>query len=294
MHLLNTALNKLSYRRWLILLLGIFFLGCASLRPVAAEEVFHLSFCEGTTCTVKEYHASNQNAAQNKCIGELVKAGYTIDGDVMCEPVAPGSSPNCGKTCQPKEYSFSCCFKVTSELEHRACVSKGKIQAASKKDAEEIVRKKMAGWPAADECFLDDNCGGIDCDKKYNPDAKPKPEPDKIPITDPGAVGHILSSMNPLGSAKICSDGNLTIGCILSYIVNNIIFPLSTIFLLLMIIWGGYKIVSGSMAGAQNAVQAGKQRLIGAILGFILLASVYWIWQLIEATTKIHIMNKWW
>ena len=136
MHLLkNTALNKLSYRRWLILLLGIFFLGCASLRPVAAEEVFYLSFCEGTTCTVKEYHASNQNAAQNKCIGELVKAGYTIDGDVMCEPVAPGSSPNCGKTCQPKEYSTSCCIKVmsgTSAVKNRACRPQGKIQAASK------------------------------------------------------------------------------------------------------------------------------------------------------------------
>ncbi len=206
-----------------------------------------------------------------------------------CIIASSNTPPN--EVCQEKPknvYHVSCC-KQNKDGVNTGVINEN-VEASSPQMAIAEVQSKypFIGSCSTDKVKTNDECSGL---------GLPKPEPkpsDKIRITDPGIVGHILSSMNPLGSAKICSDGQLTIGCILSYIVNKIIFPLSTIFLLLMIIWGGYKIVSGSMAGAQNAVQAGKQRLIGAILGFILLASVYWIWQLIEATTKIHIMKKWW
>lgn len=58
------------------------------------------------------------------------------------------------------------------------------------------------------------------------------------------------------------------------------IFPLSGLLLFLMLVWGGFEIVQN--AHNQKGLQAGKQRITAALIGFGLLFGSFWIVQIIE------------
>lgn len=198
-----------------------------------------------------------------------------------------GNCPNCRglKSDERKPMTVYCCQCGSGPTGSDHCVEKKyEVVAANLTDAKD----QLSGVTNCSETKGGDERCAINV-----PKPKPNKPPINIPILDPGSVGGILGSMNPLGGggAGACSGVNLTIGCILGFIINTIIFPLAAIFFALMIVWGGYKIVAGGMSGSQNQVSAGKQRLIGAILGLLLLASVYWIWQLIEYLTGIKVVS---
>lgn len=57
-------------------------------------------------------------------------------------------------------------------------------------------------------------------------------------------------------------------------------FPLAGLILFVMLVWGGFEILI--QAPSKKGIDAGKQRVTAAIIGFILLFSSYWIWQIIE------------
>lgn len=65
-------------------------------------------------------------------------------------------------------------------------------------------------------------------------------------------------------------------------------FPLAGIILFVMIVWGGFEIVSG--AATKKSLDAGKQRVTAAIVGFILLFSSYWLAQIVEVVFGIRIL----
>ena len=54
-----------------------------------------------------------------------------------------------------------------------------------------------------------------------------------------------------------------------------------------MISWGGFEVLMGS--GDSGKVQAGKQRVTAAIVGFLVLFSSYWLIQIVEAVFGVVI-----
>lgn len=308
-------ITRIGYRWSLFFLVAGWLLSCFYWRmvPLVGAEKYEVveqcwCYCAGEKSSQKfrcgvsqnpKYEQSNMTSCMNQCNNTYQSHGYP---NAKCRFLGSCSdscdNSNCGKPAgaeakTPHTVSY-CHYTGGSSNPGLSGSCMEVVVDAVSPGAAVVQAKEKVGNLDRNNSFTAGSCKDTNLKCHLGPEPAKPDKPIQIPITDPGTVGNILSSMNPLKGGSICGSGGLTIGCILSYIVNNIIFPLSTIFLLLMIIWGGYKIVSGSMVGAQNAVQAGKQRLIGAILGFILLASVYWIWQLIEATTQIHIMKQWW
>jgi amino acid transporter len=71
-----------------------------------------------------------------------------------------------------------------------------------------------------------------------------------------------------------------TPGGILSRLINNYGIPAAGMILFVMIVWGGFEMMTSSVGSKKNA---GRERIQAAIIGFILLFSAYWIGQLIQA-----------
>lgn len=65
-------------------------------------------------------------------------------------------------------------------------------------------------------------------------------------------------------------------------------FPIAGLLLFLMLVWGGFEILTG--AATKKSVDAGKQRITAALLGFLLLFCTYWIGQLLEVVFGIVIL----
>lgn len=65
-------------------------------------------------------------------------------------------------------------------------------------------------------------------------------------------------------------------------------FPLAGLILFLMLVWAGFEILIG--APTKKSIDAGKQRATAAIIGFLLLFSAYWIFQIIEQVFGVKIL----
>lgn len=68
----------------------------------------------------------------------------------------------------------------------------------------------------------------------------------------------------------------------------NFLFPLSGLVLFLLISWGGFEILISS--ADQKGMEAGKNRVTAAIIGFLLLFSTYWMAQIVEFIFRIKIL----
>ncbi len=68
------------------------------------------------------------------------------------------------------------------------------------------------------------------------------------------------------------------------------IFPLAGLILFVMIVWGGFEMLSS--ATNKKGLDAGKQRVVSALIGFLLLFSSYWIIQIIEHITQVNILGQ--
>jgi hypothetical protein len=64
-------------------------------------------------------------------------------------------------------------------------------------------------------------------------------------------------------------------------------FPLAGLILFVMIVWGGFEMLSSA---ASKGVEAGKQRVTAAIVGFVLLFVAYWVFQIIEVIFGVVIL----
>jgi len=105
-----------------------------------------------------------------------------------------------------------------------------------------------------------------------------------------GPSNAFFDALNPLKTA-----GNPEVGAQLSTpggIVSRLLqflFPLSGLVLFVMIIWGGFEILTKSSQGTK-AIEAGRNRITAAIIGFLLLFATYWIAQIIEVIFGIVIV----
>lgn len=95
--------------------------------------------------------------------------------------------------------------------------------------------------------------------------------------------------LNPLiieGTSEI-SDQLSSPGGVVSRLLN-FLFPMAGLILFFLISWGGFEILVSS--SDQKGMEAGKNRVTAAIVGFLLLFSSYWLAQLLELIFRIKIL----
>ena len=99
-----------------------------------------------------------------------------------------------------------------------------------------------------------------------------------------------LDALNPLIQAgdKDLADQLSTPGGIVSRFLGSYAFPLAGLILFVMLIWGGVEMMAGS--ATSKSMDAGKQRITSALIGFLLLFSAYWIARLLEMAFGISIL----
>lgn len=101
-----------------------------------------------------------------------------------------------------------------------------------------------------------------------------------------------LRDLNPLvflgANPELHDNGRLNVAGLINRALS-FIFPLAGLVLFLMLVWGGFEMLTGA-ASKQN-LDAGKQRITAALIGFLLLFVSYWIVQIIEYITGIVILG---
>lgn len=104
---------------------------------------------------------------------------------------------------------------------------------------------------------------------------------------DEGVTSGTLEALNPLTIMGGNQDLTTTGG-----IINQLLafaFPLAGLILFVMIVWGGFTMVSG--ATNKKSLDDGKKRIVAAVLGFVLLFIAYWIMQILEVVFGVQIIN---
>jgi len=101
-----------------------------------------------------------------------------------------------------------------------------------------------------------------------------------------------LRELNPLvfmgANPELHDNGRLNVAGLINRALS-FIFPLAGLVLFLMLVWGGFEMLTGA-ASKQN-LDAGKQRITAALIGFLLLFVSYWIVQIIEYITGVVILG---
>ena len=89
-----------------------------------------------------------------------------------------------------------------------------------------------------------------------------------------------LTNINPLNNSTVFGTDRSPAN-VINQALNRAIFPLAGSILFLLLVYGGFQIISASLSGKQNYIDIGKQRITAAIIGFILLFVSYWLWRLV-------------
>lgn len=129
----------------------------------------------------------------------------------------------------------------------------------------------------------------------YRPSPTPTPTPRAFsPYEAPS--NEFFNMLNPLqhaggdnifeDEASEYADTLSTPGGIISRLLS-FAFPLAGLILFVMLVWGGFEILI--QAPSKKAIDAGRQRVTAAIIGFMLLFASYWIWQIVEVIFGIVI-----
>ncbi|MEA2056746.1 MAG: pilin [Patescibacteria group bacterium] len=123
----------------------------------------------------------------------------------------------------------------------------------------------------------------IACDSD---DAGITPAGDKITQED-------LNKLNPFllfssKTSQFYSGDEFILAMFINELVN-FVFPIAGLILFVMIVWGGFEMLTS--AAGKKGLDAGKQRVISALIGFFLLFCSYWIIQIIELITQVNILG---
>lgn len=100
-----------------------------------------------------------------------------------------------------------------------------------------------------------------------------------------------------LGDAlKLDENGTNSVGAIYPNIASflqflvPLAFVIAGIILLFILLAGGFTIIS-SGGNAKN-VESGRNQLMGAIIGFLVIFAAYWIIQIVQTITGVPILNS--
>lgn len=181
------------------------------------------------------------------------------------------------------------------------CVVDGVSKNAMEANIEDIGSAYCCGWWRLDAqstwfCFSfePDEEDVHPTQPVYNPPPEPEPGESLEVIPHIPEVGaEQLNKFNPLQQLSTRADyflpgGDFSPAAFINAALN-IIFPLAGLILFLMIVWGGFEMLTG-VAG-KKGLEAGKQRVTAAVIGFLLLFASYWIIQIIETITGVTILG---
>lgn len=96
-----------------------------------------------------------------------------------------------------------------------------------------------------------------------------------------------FNKYNPLVLESSKAELLSTPGGIISELLRYL-FPLAGLILFVMIVWGGFEMMTSSVSGKKDA---GRQRVTTAVIGFLLLFSIYWIGQLVQAIFGVNFLG---
>ena len=147
---------------------------------------------------------------------------------------------------------------------------------------------------------LGDPCCSSSSECSLEVTSTPTPDPNlttaPTPTIFPALKTQDFNNLNPLyiGGAEDIADiqesehytALSTPGGIVSRVIK-FLFPLAGLVLFVMLVWGGFEIMMGSIS---KKVDAGKQRVTAAIVGFFILFATYWIWQIIQVVFGVKIL----
>jgi hypothetical protein len=97
-----------------------------------------------------------------------------------------------------------------------------------------------------------------------------------------------LDALNPLKQYSSNAEELSTPGGILSRFLTIYAFPIAGLILFVMLLWGGFEMLLG--AADKKSIDAGKQRITAALIGFLILFTSYWIARLLEMMFGINIL----
>lgn len=104
-----------------------------------------------------------------------------------------------------------------------------------------------------------------------------------------GPTDETFDALNPLVTeGSPVAEQLSTPGGIVSRVLE-FLFPIAGLVLFVMLIWGGFEILVKSSQGTKG-LDAGKNRITAAIVGFLLLFATYWMAQIIETIFGIAIV----
>jgi len=101
-----------------------------------------------------------------------------------------------------------------------------------------------------------------------------------------GPTGENFNTLNPLKNFSDGSAGLTSPGAIVSRLLQ-FAFPLAGLILFAELVWGGFEMLIGATG---KGIEAGKQRVTNALIGFILLFVAYWIFQIVEVIFGVVIL----
>jgi amino acid transporter len=104
----------------------------------------------------------------------------------------------------------------------------------------------------------------------------------------PSVLAQNFNDYNPLIQARDTNAPPLnTPGAIVNRFLEYA-FPAAGLILFVMIVWGGFEMMTSSVGSKKNA---GKERIQAAVLGFLLLFASYWLAQLIQVIFGVKFLG---
>lgn len=81
-----------------------------------------------------------------------------------------------------------------------------------------------------------------------------------------------------------------TFGDLVTVIVKNA-YVLAGIITLLLLVFGGFTIIMGAGSGDTKQIEQGRQAIVGAVIGLLVVVTSFWIVQIIELITGIKLLG---
>lgn len=229
---------------------------------------------------------------------EPAGCGYLTNGGATCQVDgrATGSFQRCGQT-------QACCTTgiTCPQLPTLNCGEQTEFSDQScncETGLEELPNGNFCcGWEDNGNCRMSDPAKLNDPDPDV-PGGGGNPTNPTNPTNPGGGTGGGIDifegptsanfrELNPLNMFGSATSRTLNSpGAIVSRLLT-FAFPLAGLILFVMIVWGGFEMLTGATG---KGIEAGRQRVTAALVGFTLLFVAYWVFQIVEVIFGVVIL----
>lgn len=81
-----------------------------------------------------------------------------------------------------------------------------------------------------------------------------------------------------------------TFGALVTVLVKNA-FIIASVIAFIFLVFGGFSIIMGAGGGDTKKIEQGKEAMVGAVIGLILVVGSLWIVQIIEKLTGLSLLS---